>query len=326
MNKVYVITGATSGIGRAAARGLAHSDATLVLVGRNSRRGSKAAQRINRKAPDARTHFIQADLSAQNDVRRLAKTIRREYDHVDALINNAGARFDAFGATEEGFERTFATNHLGHFLLTCLLLEHLRATPSARIITVSSVAHRAAKVDGIWSYQEHEFDRRQAYAKSKLANILFAFELARRLQGTRIVSNAVDPGVALTNFARNNGLLAWAKHTISHALRGELVSATRAADTIVYLATTAKVDGVSGSFFRERSVTEPSQAARNRLLAADLWTHSVSLLEAHTPQVGTTLAQPQDKILVSGRNHMTSSSAPVIDDTLPRAEAPTVVR
>ena len=150
-------------------------------------------------------------------------------------------------ATEDGLERTFATNHLGHFLLTSLLMDHLRAAPSARIITVSSSAHRAANDDGIWSYQGHEYDRRQAYAKSKLANILFAFELARRLQGTRIVSNAVDPGVVSTNFARNNGLLAWAKHTISHGLRGELVSAARAADTIVYLATSCRGRRSDGS-------------------------------------------------------------------------------
>ena len=237
MTKIFVITGATSGIGRAAALGLAQPDAALILVGRNSRRGSEVVERIKKTSPGARAQFIEADLSAQNDVRQLATAIRQKFNHVDVLINNAGARFDTYGATEEGFERTFATNHLGHFLLTSLLLEHLRAAPSARIITVSSAAHRAAKVDGIWSYQEHGYDRRQAYAKSKLANILFAFELARRLQGTRIVSNAVDPGVVSTNFARNNGLLAWAKHTVSHGLRGELVSAARAASTIVYLAT-----------------------------------------------------------------------------------------
>ena len=284
MTKIFVITGATSGIGRAAALGLAQSDAALILVGRNSRRGSEVVERIKKKSPGARAQFLEADLSVQNDVRQLAMAIRQKFNHVDVLINNAGARFDTYGATGEGFERTFATNHLGHFLLTSLSLEHLRAAPSARIITVSSAAHRTAKLDGIWSYQEHGYDRRQAYAKSKLANILFAFELARRLQGTRIVSNAVDPGVVSTNFARNNGLLAWAKHTISHGLRGELVSAARAASTIVYLAASAEVAGVTGALFRERRVIEPSPAAHDRALAEALWTQSIALtgLDAQT--------------------------------------------
>ena len=283
MTKVFVITGATSGIGRAAALGLAQSDATLVLVGRNSRRGSEVVERIEKATPNARAHFIEADLSAQRNVRQLAMTIRQRFDHVDALINNAGARFDRFEATEDGLERTFATNHLGHFLLTCLLMDHLRAAPSARIVTVSSSAHRTAATDGIWSYQGHEYDRRQAYAKSKLANILFAFELARRLQGTRVVSNAVDPGVVSTNFARNNGLLAWARHRISHGLRGELVSAASAADTIIYLTTTAEVIGITGALFRERQVIEASSASRNRRLAENLWTQSAALVGIDVP-------------------------------------------
>jgi NAD(P)-dependent dehydrogenase (short-subunit alcohol dehydrogenase family) len=283
VTKIFVITGATSGIGRAAALALAQSDAALVLVGRNSRRGSEVVERIKNKSPSARAHFIETDLSTQKDVRQLAMAIRREFNHVDVLINNAGARFDTYGATEDGFERTFATNHLGHFLLTSLLLEHLRAAPSARIITVSSAAHRAANMDGTWSYQEHEYDRRQAYAKSKLANIVFAFELARRLKETRIVSNAVDPGVVSTNFARNNGLLAWAKHTISHGLRGELVSAARAASTIVYLAASAEVAGVTGALFRERQVIEPSPAAHDRALAEALWIQSIALTGLDAP-------------------------------------------
>jgi NAD(P)-dependent dehydrogenase (short-subunit alcohol dehydrogenase family) len=291
VNKIYVITGATSGIGRAAALGLAHSDATLVLVGRNSRRGLKIAQRINRKAPSARAHFIRVDLSAQNDVRRLAKTIRREFDHVDALINIAGARFDAYGATEEGFERTFATNHLGHFLLTCLLMESLLQSDAGRVITISSGAHRRTR-SASWLMSKDCYDRKQAYAISKLANILFAFELARRMRYRGIVSNAVDPGAVATNFGRNNGLTAWAKHLISHLFRGELISAKSGADTIVYLATAPELAAVSGRLFFRRKETPSSQAAEDELLAADLWTESVRLtgLDATNP-FGLALAE-----------------------------------
>jgi NAD(P)-dependent dehydrogenase (short-subunit alcohol dehydrogenase family) len=249
MSKVFVITGATSDIGRAAALNLAQPDSILVLLGRNIGRGSEIVERIKKIMPDARAHFIAGDLSVQRDVRESAKTIGENFDHVDVLMNNAGARFDTYGATEDGIERTLGTNHLGHCLLTCLLLGHLRAAPSARVITVSSSAHKAANPDGIWSCPKHEYDRRQAYAKSQLANVLFAFELARRLNGTGIISNAVDPVIVSTNFARNNGILAWAKHTISHALRGELTSAVSAADTLVYLATSNEVAGLTGALF-----------------------------------------------------------------------------
>jgi NAD(P)-dependent dehydrogenase (short-subunit alcohol dehydrogenase family) len=280
VSKVVIITGATSGIGKAAALSLALGDADLVLVGRNTRRGADVVERIRQRAPNVRARFIQADLSAQGDVRRLARLINQDFDHLDVLINNAGARFDTYGATEDGLERTFATNHLGHFLLTCLLFDRLDSAPSARVVTVSSQAHLMAEADGSWLYQEQEYDRRQAYAKSKLANILFAFELARRLEGTRIASNAVDPGVAATNFALNNGLVAWAKHTVSHWVKGALISPAAAADTIVYLATSSQPDAVSGSLFRERRVVEPSQQARNRSLASNLWAQSARLTGA----------------------------------------------
>jgi NAD(P)-dependent dehydrogenase (short-subunit alcohol dehydrogenase family) len=279
VNKVYVITGATSGIGRATALGLAKADANLVLVGRNPRRGSEVAERIRKKAANASVWFIEADLSAQKDVRRLAKTIGQEYDHVDALINNAGARFDTYGETEDGLERTFATNHLGHFLLSCLLLEHLIEAPSARIITVSSESHRAAKTDGVWLYQKHKYDRRQAYAKSKLANILFASELARRLARTGVISNAVNPGGVATHFARNNGLLSWLKHLAAHGVRRELISPAKGADTIVCLADTFELAAMSGRYFFQRRSVDPAPAALDRSLAAALWNLSLEWTE-----------------------------------------------
>ena len=237
MSKVFVITGATSGIGRAAALSIAKEDANLVLVGRNKKRGARIVRSLIERVPNVRPRFIDADLSRQREVRRLATLIEEEFDHVDVLINNAGARFDRYGRTEDGIERTFATNHLGHFLLTCLLIRHLALAPSARVITVTSQAHFAATADGCWSYRENNYDRRQAYAKSKLANVLFAFELAQRLEETNIASCAVDPGVAATRFALNNGPIAWARHVISHWVKGTLTSSRVAAESIVHLAT-----------------------------------------------------------------------------------------
>jgi NAD(P)-dependent dehydrogenase (short-subunit alcohol dehydrogenase family) len=277
VKRVFVITGGTSGIGRACALALAKGDVGLVLVGRSFKRGSQIRRLIRKLAPRVHVRFIYADLSEQKDVHRLARTICYDFGHVDVLINNAGARFDTYDETADGSERTFATNHLGHFLLTNLLLEHLKRAPSARIITVTSQAHRAAKEDGDWRYAKDEYDRRQAYSKAKLANILFAFELARRLRGTNVVSNAVDPGVAATRFALNNGLVAWAKHLISHAITGGLVSARRAADGIVYLATSPEIAGLSGCLFRNRSIVEGASAARMSSLSTSLWRESADL-------------------------------------------------
>lgn len=275
MSNVFVITGATSGIGRATALRLAQSDATLLLVGRNSVRGSAVAELINKK-PKGRAHFFKADLSVQASVRSLATSIRRDFDQVDAIINNAGARFDTYGETPDGLERTFATNHLGHFLLTRLLLES-QPPGAVRVITVSSSAHCAARPTGQWLISKDLYDRKQVYALSKLANILFAFELARLMRDTEVVSNAVDPGVVATNFARNNGLLAWAKHIVSHFLRAELVSANSGADTIAYLALAPEMGKVSGRLFRCRRETQPSKEAEDLSLASVLWAESTTL-------------------------------------------------
>lgn len=278
MSKVFVITGATSGIGRAAALSIAKEDANLVLVGRNKKRGARIVRSLIERVPNVRPRFIDADLSRQREVRRLATLIEEEFDHVDVLINNAGARFDRYGRTEDGIERTFATNHLGHFLLTCLLIRHLALAPSARVITVTSQAHFAATADGCWSYRENNYDRRQAYAKSKLANVLFAFELAQRLEETNIASCAVDPGVAATRFALNNGPIAWARHVISHWVKGTLTSSRVAAESIVHLATFERPGTLEGNLFRKGQVIKASEAAHSSVLAEDLWNQSARLV------------------------------------------------
>jgi NAD(P)-dependent dehydrogenase (short-subunit alcohol dehydrogenase family) len=283
VNGMCVITGGTSGIGRAAALALARDTAHLVLVGRSARRGAQITRLVRQAAPTVDVRFFQADLSQRREVHRLARTICRDFEHVDVLINNAGARFDIYDETEDGVERTFATNHLGHFLLTNLLLEHLKHAPAARVITVTSSAHAAANEDGRWQYANHDYDRRQAYAKSKLANVLFALELSTRLTGTRVTSNAVDPGVAATRFALNNGLTAWMKHVISHATVGSLRSAESAADTVVYAATSDELAGLSGFLFRQRRIVEGSPPDWARSLSTNLWNESAKLTGLDAP-------------------------------------------
>lgn len=190
--KRVVITGATTGMGRATAFALGQLGASLILVGRNQTRGAAVVRHISVSGGAA--EFIKADLSSPGQMRAAADQIRGRWHTIDVLINNAGARFDTYASTPEGCERTFATNHLGHFLLTVLLLDRLTGAPAARIITVTSSAAGAAHNDGHWQFTAADYDRKQAYAKSKLANLVFAFELTRRLRDTPVQSMAVDPG------------------------------------------------------------------------------------------------------------------------------------
>jgi NAD(P)-dependent dehydrogenase (short-subunit alcohol dehydrogenase family) len=245
------------------------------MVGRNADRGARICRELRARHPSAFVDFYRTDLSALEDVRELAAAIASKHDRIDVLINNAGARYDHHRESRDGFELTLATNHLGHFLLTCLLCDRLLASPSARIITVSSGAHGSAKSDGVWLSQEHGYDRRQAYAKSKLANILFAFELARRLASTGVTSNALHPGGVATNFARNNGLLSWLKHLVAHGMKGELISAEKGAETILYLAAESEVAGISGRYFFNCRAANPGPAALDAHLAGVLWNSSL---------------------------------------------------
>lgn len=247
-----------------------------MLVGRNARAGEAVAGQIRQAGGAA--EFLPADLSSLAGVRTLATEIAAKYPRLDVLVNNAGARFDRYAESVDGIELTFATNHLGHFLLTLLLIDCLGRSGRGRVVTVSSVAHRGVKAGKIeWLPGGDHYDRRQAYARAKLANILFAVELARRLREEGIVSHAVDPGIVATRFARNNGLVAWGKHLLSHFIKGELVSAASAADAIVHPAMDADAGNTSGKLFRGRQMIEPSAHAQDEGLAAELWALSVKL-------------------------------------------------
>jgi len=266
-----VITGATSGIGRAVARRLAALGANLVIVGRNAGAGRTVVRDIQRLVPAAEVAFVQADLSNPNEVRKLAADIGETFPHLHVLINNAGARFDTYRITPDGIELTFATNHLGHFLLTCLLYDSLVRAGGARVITVASGSHHGANIANGWFPSREKYDRRLAYANSKLANVLFGYELARRVSGTAVTSNIAEPGGVATNFARNNGVVAWVRHLVAHALSKDLISADKAAEGIVYLATSEEVKGVNSQYFYRGRVVESSPDSRNPEAARHLW-------------------------------------------------------
>jgi NAD(P)-dependent dehydrogenase (short-subunit alcohol dehydrogenase family) len=264
--RTCVITGATSGIGRAVALALARRRYDLYLIGRNQKAGENVARACRRHNPGGRAEFLHADLAAQCDVSAVAKEIAARSRQLDVLINNAGARNDAYGEGPDGIERTFAANHLGHFLLTQLLRPLLESAAPGRVVTVASGAHMAADLSCGWMSPATRYDRRVAYANSKLANIVFARELALRSDHDRLVSNAVDPGVVFTRFARNNGLRAWMKHVLSHVVRGELVSAQTGADTVVHLAHSDEAGSVTGRYFRRRCEIAPSAQAQDSAL------------------------------------------------------------
>jgi NAD(P)-dependent dehydrogenase (short-subunit alcohol dehydrogenase family) len=269
-----LITGATSGIGKAAAVALCALGWDLVLIGRDEYAGARLARSLQTQAPTASIEFIKTDLSSQAEVRRLAAQVAHRYARLDVLINNAGARFDTYHESLDGIELTFATNHLSHFLLTGLLLEQLQAAPAARVVTVTSEAHSGAPTPADWTIRAANFDRRRVYAQSKLANVMFAYELARRFEGTRATSNAVAPGNVATNFARNNGLISWARHLVGSGLRGRLSMPRAGAEGLVYLAASEQVAGISGKYFNGRHVSRSSDASLDRHEWERLWTLS----------------------------------------------------
>lgn len=275
--KVCLITGASSGIGRAAALALAKPGMRLILTGRNIHAGRKVVERSGRAGSDFEAEFIPADLGSLREVRRLAEEVRDRAGSLDVLINNAGARFDRYEETEDGIERTFATNHLGHFLLTALLLDLLLAAPAGRVLVTGSSAHQQAPAGDEWCLDYSRWSKRAAYGKSKLANIVFAYEVARRLRNTRVTVNAVDPGTPLTWFALNNGWISWLKHAAYHLSRGELSPPGSAGRLLAGMALEEAYAGKSGRYFSRLDEIQSSEASHESRSRARLWNLSLKL-------------------------------------------------
>jgi len=275
--RTCLITGATSGIGEAAASDLAKLGHRLILVGRNEEKLKKTVGRIRDRTGSKEITAYRCDLSLLQEVRSAAERIRRDYRRIDVLINNAGARILRHQLTEEGIELTLATNHLGHFVLTLSLRGLLQSSGDARVISVSSGAHYGGTraIENIKSAED--YDGKRQYADSKLANVLFTYALADRIKDRQISVNALDPGCAATNFARNNGLWPWLKHRLSYLLRGQLRTPARAAETIIYLAASGDVAGVTGRYFRDKKETRSSDISYERAVQEALWESSVAL-------------------------------------------------
>lgn len=270
--KVCVVTGATSGIGKAAATALARRGAQVVLVGRDRGRSEAAAAELAGAAASPPRVEI-ADLSSMAQVRALAERLGA-LDRIDVLINNAGFVAGQRRITADGFEEVFAVNHLAPFLLTNLLLGKLTGSAPARVITVTSDAHTAARLNLDDLQLEHGWDSWRSYANSKLANILFTRELARRLDGTGVTANCAHPGVVRSGFGREGRPLL--RIGLMFA-RPFLLSPERGASTVVYLATSPDVAGATGGYYVKSQLREPSRAAQDDAAARRLWELSEEL-------------------------------------------------
>jgi NAD(P)-dependent dehydrogenase (short-subunit alcohol dehydrogenase family) len=265
--QVCVITGATSGIGKAAAAALAKQGAEVIVVGRDPGRTEATAAAIQSDgAPPPKVEI--ADLARLDQVRALASRLDQTLDRIDVLINNAGLVLNERQVTPDGYEHVFAVNHLAPFLLTNLLRPKLTASAPARVITVSSDAHTAARLDLDDPNLEHGWSSWRSYSNSKLANILFTRELAGRLDGTGVTANCLHPGVVRTGFGRDARPLMRAGITIAKPF---MLSPERGADTMVYLASSPDVAAKTGGYYVKRQLREPSAAARDDGLARRLW-------------------------------------------------------
>lgn len=276
--KICMVTGATSGIGEATALALSQLGATIIIVGRSREKSEKTVCRIKKATGNANVDFLLADLSSQKEIFQLAENFKNRYQRLDILINNVGAKFVSSLKTVDGLEMTFALNHLSYFTLTNLLLESLKRSTEARIINVSSGAHAGCSGINFNDLQSRKnYIGKQAYAQSKLANLLFTYELSERLKGTGVTVNALTPGGVATNFCKNNGLISWIKHITAHILALNLIGPKEGAQTSVFLATSPEAREISGVYFARQKPVRSSTASYDKEAAKRLWEISFEL-------------------------------------------------
>ncbi len=266
--KTCIVTGATGGIGRATARALCERGAHVVIVCRDEGRGRDAAAEFAAAVPGAQVDIVLGDFASQRSTTDAAREILSRFERIDVLVNNAAVVNATRTETEDGLEEVFAVNQLGYFLFTNLLLDRIRASAPARIVNVASDAHRFGELDLEDLQSERAYKIMRVYGASKRANILFSYELARRLADAGVTVNCLHPGAVGTGLAGQNG---WWARAILLALKPFFRSADRGAETSVYLAASPEVEGVTGKYYSDKKELRSHEATYDRALATELW-------------------------------------------------------
>ena len=273
-NRICMVTGATSGMGKATAAALAQLGATVILVARNRSKGEAVRDEIRARSGNSKVEVMYADLSSQQAIRELVDAFKQKYQHLHVLVNNAGGIFFQHETTVDGFEMTFAVNHLAYFLLTNLLLDVLKASAPTRIINISSTVEQSGRIN----FDDLQYAKRYvgfaAYSQAKLATMLFTYELAHRLEGTGITVNAVRPGPVATNFGKNGKS---PMNVILPLLFRFATSAEEGAQTAIYLASSPEVEGVTGKVFYRSKELRSSPKSYDVTLQKRMWQVSEEL-------------------------------------------------
>jgi len=275
VGKVMLITGGTDGIGKQAAKELAEMGATVVLVGRSEARCQATVEEIKTFSGNDQVDYLLADLSSMAQVKGVADGFRQRYNRLDVLVNNAGAGFVRRRESADGYEMTFALNHLAYYLLTRLLLDMLQASAPSRVINTSSNSHFRGRINFADLMLTRGYTVMKGYSQSKLANVLFTFELARRLAGTGVTANCLHPGLVDTGIFRKRPF-GW---LISPFIAYRAIPVEEGAETIVYLASSPDVDQISGEYFYKKKVGKTAELARIEADQKRLWQISEELLQ-----------------------------------------------
>jgi len=268
MNKICVVTGATSGIGQETVKVLALKGAFVIIVGRNVKKCIATVNSIKLHTGSTLVDYVCADLSDLKQVYNLVRVLKQNYHHIDVLVNNAGAYFKTRHQSMDGYEMTLALNYLSPFLLTSLLIEMLQESIQGRIINVSSNAHFKGTIHLDDLQSKHEFEGFNSYAQAKLALLLFTYELARRLKNTNITVNALHPGLVATNFGKNNG---WFRFYLRRLIKRHEISVPEGSRTCIYLATSPDVADITGGYFIQNKQVMSSDDSYDQQLAKQLW-------------------------------------------------------
>src|SRR6266536_1698447 len=276
VGKIVLITGGTGGIGKATAIGLARLGARVGITGRDVTRTGQVAADIRAASGNPEVDAFAADMSSQAEVRRLAVAVLETYPRLDVLINNVGGFWAHRHPTADGLERTFALNHLAPFLLTNLLLDRLKASAAARIVTVASGAHTTGRIDFDDLQGQQKYSGQRAYNASKLANVMFTYELARRLEGTGVTATVLHPGVVSTGFGAEDPSRIF--KVIVPFVRPFMKTPQQGAATSIYLASSPSVEGVTGTYFADHKPQTSNKASYDHDAATRLWQVSAALV------------------------------------------------